>query len=803
MNEAWQVGDRIEGRWEVHRVLKGGMGVVFVVYDHNIDAVYAAKTFQDEVFARTPDISKRFVQEASTWINLDLHENIVWAQFVESIRGKPYLFLEFVSGGDLSSWIGTPRLVDDLPQTLRFALQFCDGMRHALSKGIKAHRDIKPQNCLVTESGTLKVTDFGLAKIVADVETSPIAAGLSAGPAAVTATNVAPSSGARAGLLGRLFSSHLSSLQSVPANIALSKTGTAAGTCTHMAPEQFDDSKHVDVRADIYSFGIMLYQMASGKLPYVGRTWQDYEGLHKSQAPPLLQDLSGCLNDLIQSCLAKVPERRPSGFDVVRERLAELYEEQTGREPPTPRTGKRLDAIDYFNKGGSFGNLSKYDKALEAFDHCLALAHPEDEVFEQALVNRGGALLTLRRFDEALACFDKALKLRPDDEKAWFSKGSVFLERNALLEAERCYRKAVAINPGFDTAYCNLGAVLLRNGRADEALASFDRAVALNPRDSVNWQNKGECLKEMGRLREALECFDAAINAEPRNAMLWFNKGVVLGQLGDTPGELRCYDRAIELDPNDIESWLNKGVTLSQQGRHPEAIDCYDQALKTSPNFVEALKNKGASLLLCDRQSEAIACFDRALDQDPQLAGAWLLKGRALLETGRVQDALASYEEALRLGKENARDGIEECRRRLVTAPAPGPKKGRSDMSPEDPSDYYNLAIRSIQQGNRVAAVNYYLKALNALDEEKGNSRAFKAFIAYQCGVCVLKHYEMEGVDPRRYTKEQRDGAEMIRKLWGSTVRLATTLGPEDLGEGFGAMLPRAVRSIMDDSIMK
>lgn len=180
-----------------------------------------------------------------------------------------------------------------------------------------------------------------------------------------------------------------------------------------------------------------------------------------------------------------------------------------------------------------------------------------------------------------------------------------------------------------------------------------------------------------------------------------------------------------------------------------------------------------------------------------------LLKRVLSLRPDVFKEALASHEEALRLGKENARGGIEECRSRLAGPAASDSKKGRSNLSPEDPSDYYNLAIRSIQQGNRVAAVNYYLKALNALDEETGNSRAFKAFVAHQCGVCVLKHYEMEGVDPRQYAKKQHDRAAMIRKLWGSTLRLATTLGPEDLAAGFGAMLPRAVRSTMDDVIMK
>ena len=82
------------------------------------------------------------------------------AHSVEIIEGRPYVILELVQGGDLTRWIGTSRL--DLVQTLRFGCQFCLGMEHAARQGLHCHRDIKPGNLLITEDGTLKITDFGL-----------------------------------------------------------------------------------------------------------------------------------------------------------------------------------------------------------------------------------------------------------------------------------------------------------------------------------------------------------------------------------------------------------------------------------------------------------------------------------------------------------------------------------------------------------------------------------------------------------------------------------------------------------------
>src|SRR5215211_4515952 len=105
MSIEWQIGDRIQERWQVYKILRGGMGIVYVVYDHTHHNAYAAKTFQDKIFASHPDVATRFTQEALTWIHLDEHQNVTNARMVQTIAGKPYLFLEYISGGDLSSWI--------------------------------------------------------------------------------------------------------------------------------------------------------------------------------------------------------------------------------------------------------------------------------------------------------------------------------------------------------------------------------------------------------------------------------------------------------------------------------------------------------------------------------------------------------------------------------------------------------------------------------------------------------------------------------------------------------------------------
>ena len=596
MAKEWLDGS--QKRWEIGKILGGGMGRVYIVYDHEWRDALAAKTFQDELFKRNPMVAERFTQEALAWIRLDRHENIARARAVENIQGKPFLFLEYVSGGDLSDWIGTPRLSGDLPQVLRFAIQFCDGMSHALSKGIQAHRDIKPANCLITEDRTLKVADFGLAKVFDE-------AGPVGGP-------------------GR----EVEEPNARGLRISATRTGTGAGTPPYMAPEQFDDAKHVDVRADVYSFGVMLYEMLAGRLPFQGRT-EEFERLHKTQPPPPLVGCHLSLVTAVQTCLAKDPAARYANFDVLRVRLAEIYESLSGEAAPRPRAGIDLEAADYSNKGMSLDNLGRHD--------------------------------------EALTCFERALEINPRLAMAWSNKGNALVRLGRPAEALTCYERALEINPRYARAWYNKGTALLGHlGRHAEALTCIERALEINPRYPEAWSNKGVTLKELGRPAEALTCYERALEINPRHAMAWLNKGLALARLGRPEEALSCYERALEINPSYPEAWFNKGNALGKLGRPAEALTCYERALEINPRDAEAWFNKGVVLgKLGHPRAEALACYERALEINPRFAEAWFNRGFDLLRTGRLEEALACFEQAQQAGHPQAAEAIAVCRRKL------------------------------------------------------------------------------------------------------------------------------------------
>jgi serine/threonine protein kinase len=363
------VGDFIGDRFEVFDIHEGGMSLVYVVHDHLGEpgrTVVALKTLKDELLGHRVRRS-RFATECRLWVQLGQHPNIVQAHAVEIIGGKPYVVLELVQGGDLVRWIGTCRL--DPAQALRFGVQFCLGMEHAVRQGLSCHRDIKPGNMLITEDGVLKVTDFGLARICEemvavrrelpdgsiplaespkgpqriiftdprDQQVRPIGlvaaeprpnprppVAVPAGVAARPSRSPTPTPGNR--LVARALPTPATVEKATSDYVPppetfdprLTRSGSRLGTGAYMAPEQFRDPGSADVRADIYAFGVVLFEMITGRLPFKGKSLDALDQLHSHAEPPSViptfpprqARLAGEVDRIVQRCLKKDPADR-------------------------------------------------------------------------------------------------------------------------------------------------------------------------------------------------------------------------------------------------------------------------------------------------------------------------------------------------------------------------------------------------------------------------------------------------------------------------------------------------------------
>jgi serine/threonine-protein kinase len=254
----------------------GGMGEVWRARDTRLGRDVAIKVLPVE-FADDPERLRRFEREAKATAALS-HPNILEVHDVGTFEGVPYLVEELLEGESLKERIGRGAL--PASEAIGVAVQIARGLAAAHEKGI-VHRDLKPANVFLTKHGAVKILDFGLAKLVESV-----AAG-----GADTLTH---------------------------APTGATEFGRVLGTVAYMAPEQARGMA-VDQRADVFSFGVVLYEMLAGQRPFRGATATDtVAAILKEQPPPLPASVPPDLVAVIGKCLAKVPEKRySSGSEVL------------------------------------------------------------------------------------------------------------------------------------------------------------------------------------------------------------------------------------------------------------------------------------------------------------------------------------------------------------------------------------------------------------------------------------------------------------------------------------------------------
>jgi predicted Ser/Thr protein kinase len=215
------VGKILGGCELVSKVAHGGMGVVYKATQLNLGRTVAVKILSEEL-ARDGSFVRRFMQEARAAAQLN-HGNVVHINDVGEYQGIYFYVMEFVDGENLREILQRERRLE-VRVALEITVQVCHALRHAHSRGV-IHRDIKPENIMITNEGGVKLADLGLAK--------------------------------------RLDAEH---------KAGITHAGSILGTPYYMAPEQAKDFSKVDCRSDIYSLGVTVYRMISGKVPFRGRS---------------------------------------------------------------------------------------------------------------------------------------------------------------------------------------------------------------------------------------------------------------------------------------------------------------------------------------------------------------------------------------------------------------------------------------------------------------------------------------------------------------------------------------------------
>lgn len=591
------------GPYTLERIVgRGGMGEVYAAYDQRLERRVAVKHLRADK-PLSPKAQERFRREAKAAAALS-HPSIVQVfDIIEDEADGEWIVMEFVEGESLAQRLlsGPISPVDAIPM----GLQVLDGLSYAHQQGF-LHRDLKTENVMLGLDGRVKILDLGLAK--------------------------------------RLMASESS----------LTADGVVVGTFRAMSPEQARGYE-LDLRSDLFSFGVLLYEMLTGTSPF--RADSSAETLVRicTFQPEELHQLDASipveLSRLVDQLLAKSPHERPSSelarstLDTCRQRL------ENPAQPPEVDTWNSIAALDtlegsldspplpsqptrrnptIFKAGIGFLGLALVTGGWLAMKTSTSSHQPGASVssisdHETNRKYRQGMELLSRadidgNVDEAVVLFEKLVEQRPDlaTGHAGLAHALWYRARNARDEATnqaalQSALRAVELDPFFAPGHVSLGLARIAV-EPEQALEAFETALRLDPSAADAHMGMGRLYDEVLDNNEAaLASYRRSVEVRPDNHELRNIFGAFLWRIGKMEEAAEQFSKSIELVPDSVFAYSNLAGVHFMQGDFDSAASLLQRALQVRPE-ASIYTNLGTIYFYQGRYAESIQPFLKATE---------------------------------------------------------------------------------------------------------------------------------------------------------------------------------------------
>jgi len=569
------IGQTISHYKVLEKLGEGGMGMVYKAQDLKLDRPVAIK-FLPPHLSVSRENKERFMREAKIVAGLN-HPNLLHIYDIDEQDGRLFFVMEFIAGQTLRSHIANFKSGENipLPQAINWTIQVAQGLRVAHEKSI-IHRDIKPENIMLTKDGLLKIMDFGIARLKSDTDSSD--------------------------------------------------TDTLSGTLAYMSPEQAQGITE-DHRTDIWSLGVMFYEMLTGELPFRAEHEAAWIYLIVNQDPLTPSSHDRRIPPALDSCVTKMLEKdREQRFQSSNELLITLSQVQSDLQQVIQSAKTKAIALLPFQ------NISP-DKESDYFSDGLTeeLILNLSRLENMRVVSRT-SIMQYKGTNKDIKTIGKELGVR------YILEGSV----RKLQDDLRITAQLVDVETDAQ----------LWAGKYKGKLSDV-----FDIQEKVSEQIVGALLVRLSPSEEDVLCKRCPQNAEAYDYYLRARNALYRMTKNDVKSAIELFRRAIELDNRYAAAYAGLGEAYSTLYLYFERKELYlDRSMEASltaltydPTLSEAYAALGTAYFDKEMLDDALKAVQKAIELDPNnFTGYWIL-GRIYHRTDRDQEAIEPYKKVIAL----------------------------------------------------------------------------------------------------------------------------------------------------------